>query len=141
MLKKLWSEYKSYLIALSSFLALIVVMWILKIPCPIKYLTGLSCAGCGMSRAVFSALTLDFAAAFEYHPLWVILLPVILSAVILSAKGKERVAGIVLHCALVLFLAVWIIRLAAGDSIVAFEPDGSLISRVIKKASELLGNK
>ena len=56
------------------YLALIIffvygVLTILGIGCPIKYLTGISCAGCGMTRAWRCVLKLDFARAFSYHPL------------------------------------------------------------------------
>ncbi len=40
------------------------------IGCPIKWLTGISCAGCGMTRAIFYALQLQFGKAFYYHPLF-----------------------------------------------------------------------
>ena len=137
MPKKLWNEYKSYILSLASILALIIVMWIFNISCPIKHVTGLSCAGCGMSRAIFSALSLDFASAFEYHPLWVAVLPIIVSMVILSANGKYGAAKVVILSAAVLFLATWIIRLAVGDRIVTFEPDQSLVNRVIHQVSAL----
>lgn len=47
----------------------------LGISCPIKFVTGISCAGCGMTRA-WKALLFhgDFRQAFYYHPLF--LLPV-----------------------------------------------------------------
>ena len=40
------------------------------ITCPILFLTGISCAGCGMSRAWFCVLRMDFTGAFRYHPLF-----------------------------------------------------------------------
>ena len=40
------------------------------ITCPIKYITGISCPGCGMTRAWLSVLRLDIAAAFGYHYLF-----------------------------------------------------------------------
>lgn len=43
------------------------------ITCPILFLTGISCAGCGMSRAWFCVLRMDFTGAFRYHPLFWIL--------------------------------------------------------------------
>lgn len=132
MLKGLWREYKSYIIALSAVASLVIVMWIFSVPCPIKYITGMSCAGCGMSRAIISALTLDFAAAFTYHPLWIVIIPAISAVVVLSAKGKSKAASIVFYCLAGLFLTVWIIRLVTGDSVVAFDPENSLINRMIR---------
>lgn len=131
MLKKLWSEYRVYFIAFVAITALVLTMWIFNIPCPIKHITGISCAGCGMSRAVLSALSLDFAAAFAYHPLWIIVLPSIVAIVIIGAKGKRRAATISLICLAALFLAVWMVRLIAKDSVVAFDTENSVISKLI----------
>lgn len=36
--------------------------------CPFRFFFGISCPGCGMTRALLAALRLDFAAAFSYHP-------------------------------------------------------------------------
>ena len=46
------------------------------ITCPIKFLTGISCAGCGMSRAWIAVFHLDFARAFYFHPLFFNVIPV-----------------------------------------------------------------
>ncbi len=48
---------------------------LLGIGCPIKFITGVSCAGCGMTRACISAAHLDFGKAFYYHPLFPLLIP------------------------------------------------------------------
>jgi len=58
----------------------VFLMYLLKIPCIFKAVTGLECLGCGMTRAVLSALKLDFKSAFSYHimfwsvPLFVLLI-------------------------------------------------------------------
>ena len=41
--------------------------------CPFRFFFGISCPGCGMTRALLAALRLDFAAAFSYHPLFFLL--------------------------------------------------------------------
>ena len=58
----------------------------LGISCPIKFVTGISCAGCGMTRA-WKALLFhgDFRQAFYYHPLF--LLPVGFLALYLFKNG------------------------------------------------------
>ena len=48
----------------------ILFMYYLKIPCIFKEITGFECLGCGMTRAVISALKLDFKAAFSYHKMF-----------------------------------------------------------------------
>ena len=36
--------------------------------CPVVLLSGYPCPGCGMTRAMFKVLRLDFAGAWEMHP-------------------------------------------------------------------------
>ena len=38
--------------------------------CPFRNMIGIPCPGCGMSRAWFAALRLDFITAFRYHPMF-----------------------------------------------------------------------
>lgn len=45
------------------------------IPCNFRRLTGLLCPGCGMTRATFSLLRLDFAKAYSYNALSLTLMP------------------------------------------------------------------
>ena len=132
MIKSIWKKYKEYIIFALCFVALILIMMLLHIPCPIKYLTGISCAGCGMTRALLSVLSLDFSAAFYYHPLWILLFPTALLLIVLKAKKKKTAFSAVLSCVVFLFLAVWIFRLAYGDDIVAFDFDDGAINRAIQ---------
>ncbi len=134
----LWNKYREYFIFSVSLIALILLMTILRIPCPIKHLTGLSCAGCGMTRALMSALTLDLRGAFSYHPLWILLLPSSAALIILKAKGNKPAFGIVLYCTAALFFGTWIYRLISGDGVVSFDFENSVINKIIIKISELL---
>ncbi|MDE5715009.1 MAG: DUF2752 domain-containing protein [Anaeroplasmataceae bacterium] len=66
------SEYN---IPLSLFALYVFVTHALGIQnCILKLLIGYPCPGCGMSRAAFSLLRLDFIAAFHYNP-FIFLLP------------------------------------------------------------------
>lgn len=93
--------------------------------CPIRYFTGISCPGCGMTRAVWALLQLDFKAALHYHPL-VFILP-IPAAILLARKRVLRTKRRrqVFTAAMVgLFLVVYFYRLlfAAGDVVSAGVP-------------------
>ncbi len=100
--------------------------------CPIKFLTGISCAGCGMTRVLISAVCLDFSSAFEYHPLWIVLPPTALSALILAAKRKKKAVFAVICLFALALLCVYVYRLTASDgSVVVFEPKNGLIYRLI----------
>ena len=67
---KVYSKKALPWIAIIAFYSLLFVF---GVGCPIKYATGVSCFGCGMTRAVWAAARLHFADAFYYHPLWVVL--------------------------------------------------------------------
>ena len=54
------------------------------IPCPIRLITGFQCPGCGISRMLMSLVRLDIAAAFQYNPVVLLTLPIILFFVIRS---------------------------------------------------------
>ena len=45
------------------------------IPCPIKYITGLYCPGCGITRMLLSILKGDIYQGFRYNPLVFIIMP------------------------------------------------------------------
>ena len=66
---------KEEIAALAVIAVFYMVLQGLGISCPIKFVTGISCAGCGMTRA-WKVLLFhgDFRQAFYYHPLF--LLPV-----------------------------------------------------------------
>lgn len=72
--------------------------------CPIRWLFGIPCPGCGLTRACLSALQLDFPAAFTYHPLFWLILPagfILIHQQPLGLPGGKR-----LRLALCILLAV-----------------------------------
>lgn len=57
-----------------------LALYLLDLGCVFKGITGLSCPGCGMTRAWLAALKLDLAAAVAYHPLfWTVPLALLLA--------------------------------------------------------------
>ena len=72
---------------ITSVAAVVVLYVILEsfgVTCPIKYITGISCAGCGMSRAWISLLHFNIHDAFMYHPLF-FLPPVVVIVMLLKS--------------------------------------------------------
>ena len=49
------------------YLAIVLLLYFLGAECIFKKFLGVSCPGCGMTRAFLSALRFDFTAAFKYH--------------------------------------------------------------------------
>lgn len=102
------------------------------ITCPIKFMTGISCAGCGMSRAWIAAIHLDFARAFYYHPLFWIIIPAGIW-ILAGHKMPQKVyqTGICLIC--ILMLGVYIMRFFDhSQDIVVFDPMNGFFMRVIR---------
>lgn len=127
---------KNDLQAILIIAAFYAVMELAGITCPIRYLTGISCAGCGMSRAWISLLRLDAASAFAYHPLfW---LPVPAALVLLFRRRLPRtLVRWTLGIACVLFLVVYVVRmLQPEDTIVTFAPETGLVYRVLSRLAQ-----
>lgn len=59
--------------------ALIVLLFFAFVyRCPFLLFLKFPCPGCGITRAYLAALRLDFKSAFNYHPLFFTVLPVLL---------------------------------------------------------------
>lgn len=117
--------------AAAAIILFYVVIEALGITCPIRFVTGVSCAGCGMSRAWLSLTRLDIAGAFSFHPLfW---LPVPAAAVLLLQKRlPEKLYYGLIATICVLFLAVYAFRLLSPeDTVVVWEPAHGLIGRFL----------
>ena len=63
-----WSRRLGMLIV--AVLGILVGIWLLSFfyRCPVYWITGIPCPGCGMTRAFFALMHLDFEAAFYWHP-------------------------------------------------------------------------
>ena len=124
-------QIKKYLYLIISAGLLCLFLYLTNIGCPIKFITGISCPGCGMTRALFSLLRLDVKSAVYYHPL-VIVMPVIVIIILLRNKLGRRLFKIFTVFFIVLFIAVYICRMAdAGNSIVQINVRNGLIGRIL----------
>lgn len=122
---------KQDLRAVAIIAAVYAVMQLLGITCPIKFLTGISCPGCGMTRAWLALLRLDLHAALAYHPLfW--LPPVALALYLLCRRRFPRAIrpGLMVMCGL--FCIVYLIRLLGGyaPGVVVWAPREGLLFRL-----------
>ena len=66
----------SIFIAGFLFLRYVFLRYGAGIPCPINYVTGLYCPGCGTFRAIEALLNANFLQAVRYNALTVALLPI-----------------------------------------------------------------
>ena len=123
---------KQDLAALAAVAALYAALHFLGMGCPIKAFTGVSCAGCGMTRAWMEALSGDFAAAFAYHPLfWTVPLGALVFLV--RRRLPRRLFTALLWAAGIAFVAVYAVRLAdPTDSVVVFAPETGVFHRILR---------
>lgn len=126
---------KEVLNTLSAIAAIIIVYGIfalLGIGCPIKFVTGISCMGCGMTRAWLSVLHLDLKSAFYYHPaFW--LPPLVLICWYLKHKKIIKNYKFFMFTAIITFVIIYFVRLIwSSNDIVVFQPENSILLKLYK---------
>ena len=100
------NERKELICAVTAVVVLYTAMESIGITCPIKFVTGISCAGCGMSRAWMAFFQLDIAKAFAYHPLfW--LVPIAVIVLLCKYKINIKIYKIIISFKLFFCLIFW----------------------------------
>ena len=127
------NERKELICAVTAVVVLYTAMESIGITCPIKFITGISCAGCGMSRAWMAFFQLDMAKAFEYHPLfW--LVPIAVIVLLCKSKINIKFYKIFMFTMVGAFVIVYLYRMFIGTGdIVVFEPQNNILFRIIRK--------
>ena len=100
---RFFKKYRFYLFIAAWLLLYPLFLELTGIGCPIRFLFDVQCPGCGMTRAVVSALRFDFASAFAYHPAW--LVPPIAAVLYVIFAKNEKARSVTLLAAAVLLLA------------------------------------
>ena len=101
--------------AIAAVVLLYLVLEGFGITCPIKFLTGISCAGCGMSRAWIAVFHLDFARALKKR-----IKPVFYKGFIFTM--------------IALYVIVYLYRMIWGDhQVVVFEPAKGCMVLLVQK--------
>ena len=126
------NERKELICAVTAVVVLYTAMESIGITCPIKFITGISCAGCGMSRAWMAFFQLDMAKAFEYHPLfW--LVPIAVIVLLCKSKINIKIYKIIIFTIIIMFAIVYMCRFIwSADDLVIFEPQNNILFRIIR---------
>ena len=131
-IKALWANYKGAILCLALVGGYCLLRFALGLPCPIKHLSGISCPGCGMTRALWSLVTLDFTAALRYHPAAFVLPVFVILLILFKVKGMKKATATLLAVFVVLMLGIYAWRFATGTGdVVVCEPQSGLIWRFI----------
>ena len=110
-----WKHLRVYLLSALALAAAFLLLNLVGIGCPIKFLTGISCPGCGMTRAWISIFKLDLAAAFRYHPMfWSV--PILCALYLFDGRiFKHTWLNYAVTIGILAgFFACWIVRLVMG---------------------------
>ena len=114
-----------------------IIRFNLKFGCPIQFFTGISCLGCGMSRAALALLKLDFELAFTMHPL-IFLMPFVAIAIIFRNKLSPKIKNILFVVTIALFIVVYIFRIITESDVVLINPEDGYIYRLITAIFNIL---
>ena len=136
MLPKLTKEKRKELLNAAAAVFAVALLYLIfhltGIGCPIHFLTGISCPGCGMTRALFALLCLRFSDAFYYHPL-IYAMPFALLAYLLRKRIPKRIQRILLFTFIALFVTIYLVRMCdPTNDVVVFQPKQGFILRTIK---------
>lgn len=128
---------KSHRIEVITSVAAVAVLYVILesfgVTCPIKYITGISCAGCGMSRAWIAILHLNIHDAFMYHPLFFVP-PVVVIVMLLKSKINIKFYKLFMFTMACAFVIVYLYRMImGGGNVVVFEPQNNIVFRIIHK--------
>ena len=119
--------------------AAVVVVMGLTTGCPIKFLSGVPCPGCGMTRAVGALLRFDIKSAVHYHPL-VLILPLFGAYIVVSDIIPPRVSNAIIVTFGALFLGVYIFRLFFTENpVMAIDFDSGFVVQSIRHIKSIFG--
>lgn len=124
---------KKYIFRLISFLFIIGISIYFLYKCPFSFIFGVSCPGCGMTRALICVFHLDFSGAFYYHPLFP--LGILLGLFFLIDyfniyKMNYRIKNILLTFVGVIFIITYIIRIITKSPVLEFDFTKSIIYKL-----------
>lgn len=132
-LKEKLRQYQDLIIAAAVLAAYAVWSCFLPMKCPILWLTGVSCPGCGITRALLSVCKLDFAAAWSYNPMIFYLIPVAPILLMAYVRKAKKLTEVLLWITAGLMIAVYLYRLLVLHSpVLEADPSEGVIAGLFR---------
>lgn len=104
-------RYSDLVIAAVVLTVYVGLSFLIPMQCPIQWLTGISCPGCGITRALTAFCKLDFAAAWYYHPVIFYLIPAAPVLLIAYLRNAKKLTEVLLWVTVGVMIAVYLYRL------------------------------
>ena len=124
---------KSFRNACILFVIFLILLILDIYKCPFKYVLGISCPFCGLTRAIYYALHFNFKKSFHYHLLW----PIILIGILIHVLYELKIITInkkTIYISLYLFTFInfiyYLYRFYNGSEIVNFTFNESLLYKI-----------
>lgn len=95
----------------------VMLIWDNVFGCPTQFLTGISCPGCGMSRAVISLMHLRFEQALYYNPCVYELPLAVLLYLFRNRIDSKRIKVFFVFAFFAVYISVYIYRLYMGHQV------------------------
>lgn len=125
-------KFSSDAIAFMAIALLYLLFHLAGIGCPFRFLTGICCPGCGMTRAVTSLLSFRLSDAVYYHPL-VLILPLVVLVFLMRKRMPRKAFHILVATILALFVIVFLVRMFdPNNDVVTFQLHQGFVVRAIK---------
>lgn len=110
-----------------------IILYVKYVGCPIKMFTGISCPGCGMTRAWVALFRLNIEKAWYFHPLFIV--PFIVLVVhLFKDHMSTKTYNVFIDLVAILFIAVYVYRMYKGTyEAVVFEPKNGLFMKCLEQ--------
>lgn len=133
MRRKNRKQLKEYIAVITICVIYTFLIYILKIGCPIRFITGIPCMGCGLTRAMLAMLKLNFSSAFYYNPC-IFLIPVLG----FYPFCNKRIQKIIIYTFCIIFIVVYLWRLCVEHPVVKWDVENGYIYKIIAEIGERL---
>lgn len=104
-----------HFVIISALISYVLIINYFNISCPIRAITNIPCPTCGMTRAFISLIKLDFIKSFYYHPLLILVFPLVFFGIHKNTRMlkfmKPTLINAILYTGGILFFVVYFIRL------------------------------